>query len=116
MTKKPSEEPKIVGAGVGGAVGGVIGAVVGGPIGAAIGAGVAGWLGHQVESDLRKKRWSSMCIVGERRDAQRGFSLLIVLRDVEKSYQNLNSHFTAPDAERQPSLGGVCPRTCARVR
>lgn len=56
MAKKSSDEPKVVGAGVGGAVGGVIGAVLGGPIGAAIGAGVSGWLGHQIESDLRKKR------------------------------------------------------------
>jgi uncharacterized protein YcfJ len=56
MAKKPDEEPKIVGAGIGGAAGGVIGAIVGGPIGAAIGAGVAGWLGHQIENDIRKKK------------------------------------------------------------
>lgn len=56
MAKKPDEEPKIVGAGIGGAAGGVIGAVVGGPIGAAIGAGVAGWLGHQIENDMRRKK------------------------------------------------------------
>jgi len=54
VAKKKDEEPKIVGAGVGGAVGGVLGAIVGGPIGAAIGAGVSGWLGHLIETDIRK--------------------------------------------------------------
>jgi uncharacterized protein YcfJ len=55
MAKKPNEEQKLVGAGIGGAVGGVIGAAVGGPIGAAIGAGISGWIGHQVETDLRRR-------------------------------------------------------------
>ena len=56
MAKKPNEEPKIVGAGIGGAAGGIIGAIVGGPIGAAIGAGVSGWLGHLIETDIRKSQ------------------------------------------------------------
>ena len=56
MAKKPNEEPKIVGAGIGGAAGGIIGAIVGGPTGAAIGAGVSGWLGHLIETDIRKNQ------------------------------------------------------------
>jgi len=56
VANKPNEEPKVVGAGVGGAIGGVVGAVLGGPIGAAIGAGISGWTGHQIESDMRKKK------------------------------------------------------------
>lgn len=54
--QKPNEEPKIVGAGIGGAAGGIVGAVIGGPIGAALGAGVTGWIGHEVEKDMRKKK------------------------------------------------------------
>lgn len=54
--KKSSEEPKIVGAGIGGAAGGIVGAIFGGPFGAAIGAGVSGWLGHQIETDIRKSQ------------------------------------------------------------
>ncbi|MGH3733938.1 MAG: glycine zipper domain-containing protein [Acidimicrobiales bacterium] len=56
MSSAREKEPRIVGAGVGGAVGGVIGAIVGGPVGAAIGAGAAGWVGHQIENDMRKKK------------------------------------------------------------
>lgn len=54
MAGKSNNEPKIIGAGVGGAAGGIFGAIIGGPIGAAIGAGVTGWLGHLIESDIRK--------------------------------------------------------------
>jgi uncharacterized protein YcfJ len=54
--QNPNEEPKVVGAGIGGAVGGVIGALVGGPIGAAVGAGASGWIGHEIEKDMRKKK------------------------------------------------------------
>jgi len=54
MAKK--DEPKLVGATVGGAVGGFLGALVGGPVGAVIGAGAASWVGHQVETDMKKGR------------------------------------------------------------
>ena len=56
MAKKPNEEQKIIGAGIGGAAGGILGAIVGGPIGAAIGAGVSGWLGHLIETEIRKNQ------------------------------------------------------------
>jgi outer membrane lipoprotein SlyB len=56
MAKNPNDkEPKLIGAGVGGAIGGVISAAIGGPLGAALGAGTSGWIGHEVEKDLRKK-------------------------------------------------------------
>jgi outer membrane lipoprotein SlyB len=52
--KKPSEEPKIVGAGIGGATGAMMGAALGGPVGAVIGAGVTAFVGHWAEGELRK--------------------------------------------------------------
>lgn len=54
--QKPDEEPKVVGAGIGGAAGGIVGALIGGPVGAALGAGVTGWLGHEIEKDMQKKK------------------------------------------------------------
>ena len=56
MANKSNKESKVIGAGIGGAFGGVVGALLGGPIGAVVGAGLSSWVGHQVETDMRKRK------------------------------------------------------------